>query len=638
MYDINLYPPIFGESYIKVAIAGSSYVRIYFQLSDLNTLDDMKNVAQVTVRDQITNENVLAAEYLIGIAGRRIQEDNTIEGKQRYYITIYNTAITNGFVANKYYKIQVRFIGKNAANPPDPTSTAYAAWQADNLQYLSEWSTVALLKIINQPTTNIKLNGEDMWVSDIIVYPNQIETNYVNLTGTVTFEEGSAERLDICKIELYERNQDRSRNLVESVQIKVDDNTFQYAIQTSLGIGITYNLTFRFYSNSGYYWERFGDIKLIRLNPALSDIKLTELVNNNTGSIRLELTRDWSKVPFDATTYFSFVDVVPSTGQSSSIATGTLALAGVSTVMEKSKVETNYDAIKFSNNVVKYNQEWERMIFFKGYSNSLLDLGDSVIIRRASSINDFNTWMMLSNFQITQQNITNLHWFDYTAEPGLWYRYQVVRYNSQGTRTAELFTDANHPVMLDTEDIFLNANGEQLIVKFNPSITSLTNKTAESITDTIGSQYPFIQKNGNVNYRTFSLSGTISYFMDMENHVFHGSQEELYGNSYGFYQNYNQEHGISIYNDHIYEKMFRKKVIDFLQSSKIKLFRSLTEGNILVKLSNITLTPNQTLGRRIYNFSCTATEIGKCNETNYNKYNILKDNIKIITREEAFNG
>ena len=39
--------------------------------------------------------------------------------------------------------------------------------------------------------------------------------------------------------------------------------------------------------------------------------------------------------------------------------------------------------------------------------------------------------------------------------------------------------------------------------------------------------------------------------------------------------------------------------MDFLMDSKVKLFRSSTEGNILVRLNNISFTPNEQLGRMI---------------------------------------
>jgi hypothetical protein len=49
----------------------------------------------------------------------------------------------------------------------------------------------------------------------------------------------------------------------------------------------------------------------------------------------------------------------------------------------------------------------------------------------------------------------------------------------------------------------------------------------------------------------------------------------------------------------IYEKDFRDKVKEFLYKNNVKLFRSATEGNILVKLMGITFTPNQSLGRAV---------------------------------------
>ena len=50
-------------------------------------------------------------------------------------------------------------------------------------------------------------------------------------------------------------------------------------------------------------------------------------------------------------------------------------------------------------------------------------------------------------------------------------------------------------------------------------------------------------------------------------------------------------------------------------------------------LKDVSFTPNQTLGRKIYSFNCTANEVAQCNEDNYIKYNIIKDNLKIFTKE-----
>lgn len=178
----------------------------------------------------------------------------------------------------------------------------------------------------------------------------------------------------------------------------------------------------------------------------------------------------------------------------------------------------------------------------------------------------------------------------------------------------------NNPVMVDLEFFYLSAEGKQLKLKFDHNISSFKHQILESKVDTLGSKYPFIKRNGAVDYRTFQLSGKISHFMD-DNHIF-SSREEIFGDSIELYDKYNWDHRITEYNDYTYERKFRELVIDFLYKHNVKLFRSATEGNVLVKLMDINFTPEQVLGGYIYNFSCTAYEIDACTQTNIDYYNI----------------
>jgi hypothetical protein len=70
------------------------------------------------------------------------------------------------------------------------------------------------------------------------------------------------------------------------------------------------------------------------------------------------------------------------------------------------------------------------------------------------------------------------------------------------------------------------------------------------------------------------------------------------------------------------EREFREKVMEFLYDDSVKLYRSGAEGNIIVKLMDISLTPNETLGRMIYSFSCTAYEVAEATAANYDYYDI----------------
>jgi hypothetical protein len=55
----------------------------------------------------------------------------------------------------------------------------------------------------------------------------------------------------------------------------------------------------------------------------------------------------------------------------------------------------------------------------------------------------------------------------------------------------------------------------------------------------------------------------------------------------------------------------------------VKLFRSPTEGNILIKLMNISLSPKEELGRMLYTFSANAYEIDTVTLDNLFTYKIF---------------
>ena len=91
-----------------------------------------------------------------------------------------------------------------------------------------------------------------------------------------------------------------------------------------------------------------------------------------------------------------------------------------------------------------------------------------------------------------------------------------------------------------------------------------------------------------------------------------------------FYDNYRENYNINDYNDPILEREFREKVSDFLYKDTVKLFKSSQEGNMLLRLMDINLTPEQQLGRNIYSFSCTGYEITDDSIDNYKKHNIYQ--------------
>lgn len=145
---------------------------------------------------------------------------------------------------------------------------------------------------------------------------------------------------------------------------------------------------------------------------------------------------------------------------------------------------------------------------------------------------------------------------------------------------------------------YLTKDNRQLKIKFNESVSSMKRAYMDNKIDTLGSQFPIIKRNGVANYRTFPIAGLISYMAD-EKELF-TSKEEIYGkDNVKLYEEFNDVFNIKDVNDYTYEREFRKKVSEFLSDGSVKLFRSPTEGNILVRLVDVNFTPNTNLGRYI---------------------------------------
>ena len=255
-----------------------------------------------------------------------------------------------------------------------------------------------------------------------------------------------------------------------------------------------------------------------------------------------------------------------------------------------------------------------------------------LIIRRASSKDNFTIWEDMYITSYDHVAYIDFTWYDYTIESGVFYLYGIQGVDTNGARTP--MTMFKKPVMCIFEHIFLTGNDKQLKIEFNPSLTSFKHTLSEARVDTIGSKYPFIKRNGYVDYVQFPLGGLISTAMDADG--LFTTKEKVYADAYDYYEEYNEENEVKLYQDIVWEKFFRDKVSSFLYADEVRLFRSPTEGNFLVRIMDVNFQPNQTLGRRLWSFTSTAYEVDDCNLENYKKYNIITidDNTTAISGGE----
>lgn len=273
-------------------------------------------------------------------------------------------------------------------------------------------------------------------------------------------------------------------------------------------------------------------------------------------------------------------------------------------------------------------------LFFSSYTQQDTVLGTLTIERAVySSSPIWHTIKAIENQYFI--NKEKINYLDFSAEAGILYDYRVTFRREEGNTTYESTSSVVFTTLV-IEDIFLVTPTEIVKIAYNPSVTNFKRNIAISISPTLGGQYPFIRQAGKQDYRSFSFGGLISY------RAHEGSGNETTRDSQNKYHFiYDDDYDDSLFikvnttriselleltqysrfdKELIIEKLFRNEIIDFLYKNQIILYKSLTEGNIFIRLSDITFTPEAQLGRGIYSFSATATEVMEANSTNYMNY------------------
>ena len=242
---------------------------------------------------------------------------------------------------------------------------------------------------------------------------------------------------------------------------------------------------------------------------------------------------------------------------------------------------------------------------------------------------------------------------DYTIEQGKTYIYSIQQYNQSRIYSKREKSD---PIYADFDDMFLYDGERQLKLKFNPQVSSFKTQLSETRAETIGSKYPFFFKNARIGYKVFPISALISMEGDdnaefikkdinilkgnYSNHRHnHTKDKDEYPNFIKGYQDnkvWTQDELVFNSTDLISknfasERLFKLAVLDWINNGKVKLFRSPAEGNYLVRLMDVSLAPQQGLGRMLHTLNATAYESAECSRQNLETFNIIEsaeENIK----------
>ena len=604
----NLYPPIFNQSYMPAFIYTGA-CRVYFSISSFNSESDLKpyDNVQISIKSQRANQSVLKSSmYPSGIKIDTIHKDNNRESDDKYYVDIDTSDIQGGFNLNEYYKVQLRFIDADASDPPS-SGVGIDGWLSSNLNHFSEWSSIVLIYGISEPVLNI--NG--LTPVSITTFPN-ID---IPIVGEVSFEAGDTQVLKSYRVYVYNTSgeliQDSGDVFTNSYQ---SPNQINYYIKYNLEKNKIYVIQIQISTQNLYSFNILPtyQIKVDQDADHELSLSLETFKNDNLGCIKLVLEAQTLGQTYTDLNWRYAKPDEELIGKSLVLTLGSGDDEGVGYFRSAKYVDTDVETpLLYLSNQIDYD----------------LSVGSTLVIRRTSNKSNFKEWQNVDKIEISESNVISLEWKDYTVQPGTWYKYYIIRYAPTGERAGAIYQE--EPIMVLPEDILLQSNGQQLRIRFDASVDSFSRHISQSLVETIGSKYPYIRRNGNVGYRSFSLSGLITSFMDLTESSMKGSREEIFQDAYDLYDQYNRQNGINLFYDYVYQREFRQKVMDFLYEDNVKLFRSTPEGNIMVKLMDINFSPNPTLGRLLYSFSCTAYEIQDCNLENYNKYNIIKNNYTV---------
>lgn len=564
-FENTLYPPIIDTFMpaFDITEAEEKGVKVYFSLSSYNSLSDIYGI-HVSLVSMDTNKSVLSnpeVPFLFRLVPDDLEDDDELseEGaiekrvnrdpdNGKLFFRIYTNELASNWLPDVVYKLQIRFdkVSQTKSWPETEGNADKYNYFINNLAYFSEWSSVCLLRPINKPVIGLVRFFDGT---------NKLRPNYnrgvIPLSGSAIFE-GNTDTLQSFEFSLYKQEDYDISNKTPIREPLIKDNVVYTAAQINPN-------------------EIYHEIDTTSISAIEETFNFVLVIDYTT------------KKQYKGTDYFEFT-------------------------INDYLVEADF------NPTISVELDEDNFI---GMAKLHITNSNSVFgvlrIRRSSSLSQFKIWEPIFAKNVT--GAIDLTINDNTIGSMIWYRYSVQFENTSGQTTRMYMSEK---FMSDFYDAILSREDKQFSIKYNYKISSVKPIVTRTKVDTLGSRYPKFAENAVLNYKQFSISGLITIQEDQEQLFLNRAEHINDSLTYEYYENYNlniqephrnfSKESIDMY-DHYWEREFREKLVAWLNDGEPKLYRSKTEGNLCVMITDISLTPNETLGRMIYDFSATMYEV-----------------------------
>ena len=522
-----------------------------------------EDVQHLEIKVMRLSNNKLLGNNPDGIIYKEVKQDKL----GAVTISAEKDLITQAWEPGALYKIQIRYgsvpLEEILGKPWVYDAEQVKAWRDNNL--LSEWSNVLVVKYITGFNAVIQEFAEENSASTLHVLSQYTPT----FTGIVTpLSAADKEPVTQCKFDLYDDND----NLLETSDWIVGNGNDPYRFSYLFEDYTIYQIQYSYRTLNGFEGSSAKNSFEIIINELEEQLEGVSLIATSKEE---EFNRE----------------------------SGTIRL----------------------------------------YLNGETDFTGSYVLSRASEEDNFRRYTDLQVYNWYQQKkVEELIFTDYTVESGVLYRYAFQKLDESGLRTSSIFSDL---VEINLEYAYLYRDGIQLKLELDNKMNSFKHTVQRTKQDTLGGRYPKFLANGYTYYAEFPVTGLISFQADEQQTFISQKPDGIYAGTKliaparKFEQPWLEQRVLDNivaetddnrfaidyslgHNNYFVERRFREAVESWLNDFNYKLFRSHSEGNIPVMLMNISMTPNETLGRLIYSFTATAYEAFEPTLENYFTYGI----------------